>query len=365
MAFTEKYVTNSASGGGDGSVGDPWTLDEAAANASAGDRVNVLTGTYIRSATLEPANDGTRDGPVVWRGYTTTPGDANVPVVTLDSDGSGIRILDCAKAYHRFECIAVTGNGSGGPIAWGMVLDGDHNIAWRCRAYAVRRGISLGGMGSVALGCEAGDFTSASGIELGGDNTLAIGCHVHDGTNGIGFSGDSTGGAFYCLARACTGAGFTFAFGGGGFAKLVAHCVAHGNGGDGVNSIGSPDGAPPVILNTILTANAGYGVGTTATSKAHAMLCGVAFAENAAGEVGTDVTVFEPVPRVSLSVGPFVDADGGDFRLRADAAALLGKGFPNVLLSDGALSVVRGFPDIGVLPHAPRPVLSPVGITGL
>ena len=41
MAFTEKYVTASASGGGDGSIGNPWTIEEAALNATSGQRVNV------------------------------------------------------------------------------------------------------------------------------------------------------------------------------------------------------------------------------------------------------------------------------------------------------------------------------------
>jgi hypothetical protein len=58
MALTEKYVTSSASGG-DGSVGSPWTLAEAFANAAAGTIVYVKTGTYTIASSLAFTNTPT------------------------------------------------------------------------------------------------------------------------------------------------------------------------------------------------------------------------------------------------------------------------------------------------------------------
>jgi hypothetical protein len=98
VAFTERYVTAAAGGGGDGSVGTPWTLAESmgASGAVAGDRVNVLKGAYSLGATTVSGAGNVADL-VVWRGYNSTIGDlddqrrtaaglidtTNFPVVTL------------------------------------------------------------------------------------------------------------------------------------------------------------------------------------------------------------------------------------------------------------------------------------------
>lgn len=85
MAITERYVSTTASGGGAGTEGDPWTLVEAAASAVAGDRVNVKDdGTYnlsALSANFNPTNSGTQTQPVFWRGYGSTIGDLVRPTI--------------------------------------------------------------------------------------------------------------------------------------------------------------------------------------------------------------------------------------------------------------------------------------------
>lgn len=82
MAFVEKYVT-SDSDGGDGSSGNPWTLAEAIAAAAAGDRVNVLVGSYALGAATFPT--GTVAAPIVFRGYHETVGDLDGRVRNADT----------------------------------------------------------------------------------------------------------------------------------------------------------------------------------------------------------------------------------------------------------------------------------------
>lgn len=67
------YVTAAASGGGDGSLGDPWTLTEAMAQATAGNVVQVGPGIYNGTNTTSrltpawrPANSGTVSEPIVF-----------------------------------------------------------------------------------------------------------------------------------------------------------------------------------------------------------------------------------------------------------------------------------------------------------
>lgn len=67
------YVTAAASGGGDGSIGDPWTLAEAMSSALAGNQVQVGPGIYTGTntgnhsiAAWRPANSGSSGNPIVF-----------------------------------------------------------------------------------------------------------------------------------------------------------------------------------------------------------------------------------------------------------------------------------------------------------
>lgn len=75
MAFTERYVTDAASGGGVGSEGDPWTLAEGLAAVASGERLNVQSdGAYTIGADTV-TNAGTIFDPIVIRGYNSAIGD--------------------------------------------------------------------------------------------------------------------------------------------------------------------------------------------------------------------------------------------------------------------------------------------------
>jgi len=77
-----KLVTASASGGGDGSEGNPWTLLEAMASAVAGDIVGIQAGVYVGSdpgagegnhytPAFRPSNSGTSENPIWFVGDTS------------------------------------------------------------------------------------------------------------------------------------------------------------------------------------------------------------------------------------------------------------------------------------------------------
>ena len=68
--YTTYYASASASGGGAGTIGDPWTITEAVSNATAGDRVYLRGGTYNLADELVVNNPGTSDvNRVVFQGY--------------------------------------------------------------------------------------------------------------------------------------------------------------------------------------------------------------------------------------------------------------------------------------------------------
>lgn len=86
MAFTDRYVTQAAGGGGDGSSGNPWTLAEGFANIAAGEILNVQSDGAYSIGADSITNAGTTSSLIVVRGYNSTIGDlANQG---YNSDGS-------------------------------------------------------------------------------------------------------------------------------------------------------------------------------------------------------------------------------------------------------------------------------------
>lgn len=93
MAYTERYVTSAAAGGGTGTSGSPWTLGEAFTNAAAGDRVNIQSdGAYTTNSTDgRSTSAGTVTAPIVWRGYNSTIGDLDT--VGRDTPANGSELI--------------------------------------------------------------------------------------------------------------------------------------------------------------------------------------------------------------------------------------------------------------------------------
>jgi len=363
MTFTERYVDTSASGTGDGSVGAPWTITQAAANAAPGDRVNIKAGTYTLAAALSPSANGTRMQPIVYRGYNTAIGDAVAPCVVLDINGVDDHVVTASTAYHRLQFIAVTGNAN----RWkrGFYISGGHNILYRCSSYQTGlQGFFLHGSGATVIGCEARSFgakSTTAGFYLGSSRAGAFGCVARAGT-GCGFelSSVNAGGLVDCISAGNSTYGVSVPTSGSDAApQWICGCTLWGNGSHGINVGGASSGQPLVVQNTIFSGNGGYGVAAHAVGKSHATLMGCAFWNNTSGEVDGNVEVFEPWPRVSPDGDPLVDAAGGDFRMSPEGVALLGAGCPAQFLYEGVLTSWTGYPDIGAVQQAVRPVVNP------
>lgn len=134
MAFTEKYVSALAGGGGNGlTAGTAYTFTEmknelnAGAPALAGTRYNIKAdGTYSRTGNEATGPSGTNTSPIYLRGYKTTIGDGylgrsgtngngplittNMPVISYSGGGmyNGTKMV--------FESLNFTGTNSGDMI---------------------------------------------------------------------------------------------------------------------------------------------------------------------------------------------------------------------------------------------------------
>lgn len=117
MAFTERFVTNAAGGGGVGTEGDPWTLAEALTQAIATDRVNVQSDSAYSLGVDTVTNAGTALDLIVFRGYNSTIGDLENPgrsstTGKLDTTGFPAITLTGSltpNAFVVFQNLAFTG----------------------------------------------------------------------------------------------------------------------------------------------------------------------------------------------------------------------------------------------------------------
>ncbi len=117
MAFTERYVTDAAAGGGAGTEGDPWTLAEALTSAAAGDRVNILSDSGYSLGADTVTNAGTAVDLIVFRGYNSAIGDLQNPgrsATTGKLVTTGFPIITLTgiltpNAFVVFQNLAVTG----------------------------------------------------------------------------------------------------------------------------------------------------------------------------------------------------------------------------------------------------------------
>lgn len=146
--MAEYYVSSQASGGGDGSEGDPWTIAEATAGHAAGDTIYVKAdGTYnvqdgSSDSILNIQTIGTTQAPVFWRAYSSTISDGGI--VTFDAQSTlsyGITsaVGGSVSSYHRFEGFQIINS-----IDFGFNAPGLNNVTIdRCRISSCSSGINL------------------------------------------------------------------------------------------------------------------------------------------------------------------------------------------------------------------------------
>lgn len=166
MAYTERYVTDSASGG-DGSSGSPWTLAEAWTNAAAGDRVNIQSGSYSASGG-GPSTIGTVTAPIVFRGYNTTIGDLDEQGRDTDGelDTTDFPVITTTSSltlenFNIYQNLILTGTTS----ANGIVYDtgSDYCALISCSVLQLGAGSALrGDNGWVLINCDFKCTTAAS-----------------------------------------------------------------------------------------------------------------------------------------------------------------------------------------------------------
>lgn len=342
MAWTERYVDASASGGGTGtSASDPWTLAEGFANVSSGQRVNIKAGTYTTSSAL---NIGVSN--VVFRGYTTTIGDLDsVSPSTLRVAGTDIpKVTGTTRAINNTSYI------TNATI---------QNISFEYNAADTL--IYINNMGDFSLlRCRVINSNSAGRCTLSRYSFFQIvNCYLHNASTTVDVHQTAAlGGSTAAIVRSVISGGSTgsqgpvtryvdslfinqsaIAINGLGYAQQDIHGCSFYNAGSHFISAG---GANLFVSRCVFDTCGGYAISITGSNYC---LANNAYYDSSftSGRVSTsDGDDFEAV---TLSSSPFVDAAGNDFAIDSTSPIYQ----PKFLYENGQAS----YSDIGAIQHVP------------
>lgn len=272
----------------------------------------VKAGTYLITSTTNNISGGrfTTQRSFYW-GYQTTRGDFSATRPKMQASG-----------VNTFTIATLGGNGV---IVGNIDVDGNNQAAvvgfasgqtvWRCTAF----------------NCTNGGFNPGANSNVRFIECRATGC---SGVQGFVGNATSDQALYNCIADANTAGGFLWsgslerclAFGntgaaGHGFSTsaqtTMRNCVSYGNGGDGFRTVGD-GGSGTRYINCIAEGNAGFDFNPTGVGVLSGQEIRINCASFNNGSTATDANFVLSLNHLALTVSPFNNAAGGDFRLNSN-----------------------------------------------
>lgn len=348
MAWTERFVDASASGGGTGtSAADPWTLAEAHANSAGGMKVNVKAGSYTSTAALNRSFGATASNPVWWSGYKTTAGDSDDIFTTQKTEATDYPLVTVTSNYfiESGGFFYISG------MAWKsqsinrppIYTIGSYNKLWNCKfiqdvATTNQGAIANGVTNTCFVNCIFQMNSNFGNVVPSVGNNLWHGCVI----TGSNCTGSNQASAHYgtwvnCIFRdLANGVSFT---GSSGNSSLI-NCTFHNIAGTAIATGASTN------LQSVNNYFSNVGTAISASSNTGTSLV----ANNAYESVTTEISnIFENLQIGSLndSSNQFVDSTNDDFTLQSSSA-----GYASALPFMFQDSGVESHGDIGAIQHA-------------
>ena len=333
MAWTDRFVASDASGGDGLLITTPWTLAEAIANAAAGMRFNVKAGTYANTTTTLTMNvAGTAIAPIMWEGYSVTPGDicgrAGVtannsltkPAITFTTGQ-----LIVSGGFQRFAGLNITSAFVGG--ATGTVSSTSNEKFFRCRitntgAHANARAITATNNSYFESCYFSATATAATVCSFGGG--LVVGCVARGGI--ISYTSTSATDYFGCVADSPTTTGYSTA----AQAVTLTNCSAYGGTNGALCTSATINLAATNCVFSTCTNGVNQSAGTNSVNT-NVTRCQFYSVTNPIVGVQENATAADDLyvqqGNVTLTADPFVNAAAHDFSLNP-ASAARGAGIP-------------------------------------
>jgi len=340
FGWTDRYVTSTAVGGGDGlTESTAWTIAEAIAGVQAGYRVNIKAGTYASGATsLTFAVAGTTDALIWWRGYNTVAGDLDtnkswslaMPVFTFTTGQ-----FYASASYNKFTFL--TDSGATTTTGGQFRLSVSNVTVDRCRIICV--GTSSTNSAAITMNSASyllGSYVRAdnAAINAVSGNGLIAGCYIEGGKFNVRSGSDLT--ITKSVLNNADSSGFQQTSATGKI--IIDNSIIHSPRYDGIMQDIALTTGYIYIINTVIDSCGRYAISklaTPATSNIRAINCG--FWANAGGDFNNITEIIDVSSDLSKSLGnavesndPYISAVTKDFRLKA-TSLFNGSGLPFML----------------------------------
>lgn len=319
-------------------------------------RVNLKNGTAY---SITAAIGHNAAGPVMFRGYTTSPGDGGRCTIQGPAAGAAFALVTLSSAQTVLEDAFLQFNGDTGSQP-GLTV-GTSTIARRVVVAGMTgRGITMGAVSSrgCAIECEAYACNTSNTAGLGGIACTGIGqylirCISHDnvGNNANGFEVSGLSTLVGCIADTNGGNGFQITSTSG---ATILGCDAYNNTGSGIN-LANATAALFYIENCNLVKNGAYGINGSGAGARSGYVANCGFGSGTQVNVSGDTTGLSAL-NVTGSITypadqtPWVDPANGDFRVSLSQAKGAGRG--SFLQTAPAYAGTVGYPDVGAAQHA-------------
>lgn len=373
MAWTKRHCRADAAGSGNGTTNansganGAWTLAEALANASIGQKVNLYGGfgTYAPSALITPTNSGDSTTPIWWNGCNTTEDDlndvydsvANFPFIDFSGAGSYAQFSNSFSWFHNIKIRSpVTTSTRAALYISGPSLHFHKCWLEGTAADVDSRGCLVAGTGDGAIftACYFKGSSSADCLGISASApTIVLGCVMDGGLRGVAISG--TASVQGCLIKSAVGAGIDCSVANTLAVPIIGNTIY----GCGTNGIALTNATTPsaLIANNVIANNGAIGIAATNTPSSMIIIANNLFHSNVGGNLSAIIESFSLNTQTDSS-SPFVNAAGNDFSLVSTSNGK-NNGYPGRLFGFGGTSV--GYLDIGGLQRNPALVVGGIG----
>lgn len=328
-AVATTYYVDGASGS-DGnagtSTGAAWkTLAKASTSTTVGDVIYVkASATYNEILTFR--STGTASSPIIWEGYSSTPGDlGRATVEGGNTRASNVRINNCSNnVVKNFILQGATSEA----INYADAIS--NGFFFNCRILkgtgTSPASVSSPGYAAFALTIVGSEISGFTGAGTGTGSGIVLRrieyCEIH------GNSGDGVSAASYRTAGEIqnnliySNGGKGISLSGSGGLGIISNNDIHSNTSDGI-SIDGADNSNVIIQNNVITSNGGYGInivnvpsGTTFINSDKNF-----FYSNTSGEISSTSRLIQLNPNVTLTGNPYTSSGTGDYSLNNTAGA--------------------------------------------
>lgn len=349
-------TTGGAWKGPNAAVAFPFGFISQAMKNVAGDIVRV---NFKNNATysITAAMTHNVDGPTLFEGYTTTPGDNGIAVIDGGTSGASYILLAITAWRNKFHNFELKNNGATGSATGLRVAN--NAIIERVRVNNVRGfGMSVEASSRIEE-CEVHAFNQSNTAGKAGFDASSnapvtfVRCIAHDGSgsNCDGFRFGIEAIMDRCISESNGGHGVLIS----NASVVILQSSFVGNSGAGIAGSGISNNYE-VFENCILVNNGTYGINlsVSGSSTAQNVVKNCAFYNNTSGQTN-GVNTNDITGSITLSGTPFTDSANGDFGLNNTASAgasCRGAGAGAFFQNSSSYSATTiSYPDVGAAQH--------------